>query len=142
MHDPHWRRNKKSEFSPIHNPRLRHFGEAEGNGGDASAAIWAFARGAGCRASRLRGSTSHTTLSVRPPGLRSIKNSSVQTSSASSGTSRALKIIAQTTIFGANYQPRTRNRYVQARPRRLLFEVDGDDVAEGQIDEFSRRGLV
>ncbi len=42
-----------------------------------------------------------TTLSVQPPGLPSIKNSSVQTSSACSGTSRALKIIAQTTIFGA-----------------------------------------
>ena len=42
----------------------------------------------------------------------------------------------------ARIWPRTRNRYVQARPRRLLFEVDGDDLAEGQIDEFRRRGLI
>jgi hypothetical protein len=39
-------------------------------------------------------------------------------------------------------RPRTRNRYVQARARRLLFEVDGDDIAEGQIDEFSGRGFI
>jgi hypothetical protein len=24
----------------------------------------------------------------------------------------------------------------------LLFEADGDDIAEGQIDEFRRRGLI
>jgi hypothetical protein len=47
------------------------------------------------------GSTSHVALNTRPPGLPSINNSSVHTSSASSGTSRALNIIAQTAIFGA-----------------------------------------
>jgi hypothetical protein len=47
------------------------------------------------------GSTSHVALNTRPPGLPSINNSSVHTSSASSGTLRALNIIAQTAIFGA-----------------------------------------
>jgi hypothetical protein len=39
-------------------------------------------------------------------------------------------------------RPRTRNRYVQAHSGRLLFEGDGDDITEGQIDEFSRRPLM
>ena len=31
---------------------------------------------------------------------------------------------------------------MQALSGWLLFEVDGDDIAEGQIDEFRRRGLI
>jgi hypothetical protein len=36
-------------------------------------------------------------------------------------------------------RPGTRHRHVQAHAGRLLFEPDGDDIAEGQIDEFRRR---
>jgi hypothetical protein len=39
-------------------------------------------------------------------------------------------------------RPRTRNRYVQARSGRLLFECNGNDIAEGQIDEFSRGAVM
>jgi hypothetical protein len=36
----------------------------------------------------------------------------------------------------------TRNRHMQALSGWLLFKADGDDIAEGQIDEFSRRALM